>query len=270
LRFGLFVEGTTVLTPNGRTELTDLWHEICRGCSSRPTDTLSVHGFTKFQLVAMGDPPQARQGALARADSSKIPLDVVVSTTLRQQPFDVLVVAFDAHPPNQHLRPAATGATSGSDAPCQHDELSFVLKHFSRSKVLPDRLKREAAKLLALYARDPKAPPRSHGRPPRGSLDLLYMDPEFEGLVLSDDAAVRRVFSFDSRPKDWPTMRRTDRPKDVLRRVVDRWRRFGPLHLRDTYDRHPHAWAREVVRKAKPGSRLWAHPIAQRLAVLLG
>ena len=205
-RWALFVEGTKTLTPHRRAELVELWHELVSKMSNLSTKLVDVHGFTKFQLVAMGGDSQS--SPVASGDSQKIPLDAVIAITHQREPFDILVVAFDAHPANQRLQPTKHGKLASATVfrPCQVDEVAFVLHQFANSRILPDEFKLESASLLECYQQQPKPAPRGKGRPPRGLLDLLYMDPEFEALVTSDDAAVRAIFSFPKKPKDWPTL----------------------------------------------------------------
>lgn len=271
-RIGLFVEGTKRLVPTERSELEELWHELTVRCSKVPKARVLVHGFTKLQLVAMGDPPEERAASMKRGDFTKIPLDVEIALAHDREPFDVLIVAFDAHPANQHLRPKADGSTTSGGPPCQFEEIAFVLHHFSVSGSLPRPFKKACSEIRKRYRKRPKLPPRGSGRPPRDACDLLYMAPEFETLLVADDAAVRKVFSLEKRPKDWPTLPPTPSQdaKDVIRALVQRFKRHGPTHLRTDYDRHPHAWAREIVRQAEAHSPLWTHPVTQRLRLLLG
>ena len=193
-----------------------------------------------------------------------VPLDLRIRHEFDAQPFEVLLVAFDAHPKNQKLGPTPS-------SPCRHEELSFVLDRFSESSHLPARF-RDAAVTLRARRRSVPIPARGGGRAIRGPLDLLYMDPEFEALLVSDDNAVRRVFSFDSRPKDWPRLppAAANRPKVVLSRLIDRHRDRGPPHCRTTFNSNPHAWALEIVRAARRSHRFWRHPITARLRLILG
>lgn len=268
-RWGLFVEGAHWLVPQRRDELVELWHELVQACSKLSKDLVSVHGFNKGQLVAMGEPRDPLTRSLART-STEIPLDVMIATAYDQQPFEVLIVAFDAHPANECLQPTASGALRAGRAqrPCQREELHFVLRHLAESEVLPAPFRQDAASLLAHYQGAP-ASSRATGRPPRGSLDLLYMDPEFEALVTSDDSAILATLSLKSRPKGWPQFPpKRKKHKDTLEKAC----RMGtpPRHLRGAFRESPHAWALEILRNASERSRLWQHVIAARLRLLLG
>lgn len=146
-----------------------------------------------------------------------------------------------------------------------------MLHHFSVSGNLPKPFKNACSEIRKRYRKRPKLPSRGPGRPPRTACDLLYMSPEFETVLVADDAAVRKVFSLEKRPKDWPTLppAPSQDAKDVIRALVERFKKNGPTHLRADYDRHPHAWAREIIRHAGADSPLWAHPVTQRLRLLL-
>lgn len=84
-RWGLFVEGAHWLVPQRRDELVELWHELVQACSKLSKDLVSVHGFNKGQLVAMGEPRDPLTRSLART-STEIPLDVMIATAYDQQP----------------------------------------------------------------------------------------------------------------------------------------------------------------------------------------
>jgi hypothetical protein len=249
-RFGLFVEGANYAL--GRhDELSDLWTDLCAHFGVAGAD-VDVHGFSKGDILAMAPPAGVTLPV-------KRPLDALVRIAHRQKAFDVLIVCFDATPPND-LVPN-----------CLPGEVEFVLGHFAASTILPDQFRRDAERLCRHYRSQPKPEPRAPGRPPRSSVDVLYMDPQFEALVLADVAPWLGVFGLRRRPKDWPSMRWTGRLDDLLVRVVEAGRRHGqaPRHLHAGDVRaHKHAWAREAVRCAS--RRVWETQIATRLEVLLG
>ena len=256
LRFGFFVEGANTTSVRDWDALRGLWQELCGRFGVAP-DRVDVHGFSKAQLVAMANtPPGIRT-------TTRLPLDVVVSIEHGRRPFDVLIVAFDAHPPNQDLLPSS----------CLRTEVDFVLDAFARSQVMPALFARQAAALVAHYKANPRTP-RGSGRPTRAHVDIIYMDPMFEALVLSDPAAWRDVFGLKRFPRDWPSMKRSDRHLDQLMAKViavgaaARGARI-PAHLHGDLKANKHAFALEAVRHAGRNSPLWRHPIATRLAELL-
>ena len=258
-RVALFVEGTTVLTPRGRNDLAELWRYQCSQISSLPPDRLDVLGFSKQQIVLM-DAAHAHM-----AGAGKVPLDVAIERQYRRQAFDDLVIAFDAHPANQAIR-----LVEGDELPCLRHEKDFVLERLAASEILPAAFRAAAQRLLRHYAAN-RARPRADTRPPIGQVELVYMDPTFEAMLLQDCAALRRVFGLASAPGGWPSLPfAEDRPDFALRKIVNEHRRTGPNHLRLTYDAAKHAWAQEILRNARPSSPIWAHDIATRLGKVLG
>ncbi len=255
-RFGLFVEGAHTSSLHDRDALVRLWRALCEGFGVEE-GRVDVHGFSKAHILAMRPlPPGVRL-------TTRQPLDTLVDIEHRKRSFDVLVVAFDAHPANQDLLPHS----------CLRTEVNFVLKGFASSTVLPSRFRQEAEALLTRYERSPKTP-RGPGRPPRGPLDTIYMDPMFEALVLADPAAWRDIFGLDRFPKDWPSVKRSDRQLDqVMARMVQAARRTKsatlPKHLGWDVKANKHAFALEALRHAGATSPIWRHPIATRLAEVL-
>lgn len=251
-RTALFVEGTNILTPHGRDDLRDLWRYACSQLTPFPVDQLDVYGFSKLQVVIM-DPAHA-----SLPTANRIPLDILIEKTFADRPFESLLVAFDAHPANQALAPTKGG-------PCLRLEKDFVLERLSQSPRMPDRFRRAADQLLDHY-RNNRGQPRATRRPPIGDLELIYMAPSFEALVLQDESPLRALFGLKKTPKTWPQIPpRSNRPDFVLRAIVDEHHRSGPAHLRVRYDAAKHAWAKEILRLASRTSRIWTHEIAQRI-----
>lgn len=257
-RVALFVEGVNRETPRGRDDLQELWRFLCGNISAFPPDRIDVHGFTKQQIVIMNPSHATMPGA------AKIPLDVFIERTFKKQAFDRLVIAFDAHPANQEI-PLVEGQTS----PCLRVEKDTVLSHLATSRVLPKPFRTAAARLLAHYAKN-RAAPRVRARPPIGEVELVYMDPMFEAMLLQDVAALRATFGLKRAPKDWPVLPYADdRPDFALRRIVNEHRLAGPGYLRLPYDAAKHAWAQELLRNAVETSAIWKHAIVQRLTKVL-
>jgi hypothetical protein len=252
-RIGLFVEGKNLLGPHGRDGLRDLWHFKCAALRGVPSAHIDVHGFIKDQLEYM-----APKHAASPPPSGQPKLDVLIEVHHRKSRFDRLIVAFDAHPANQ-----AAGVVSKT--PCLRLEKDFVLECFAKSAFLPAAFRTASAALLTHY-RAHRGQSRAPTRPPIGDVELVFMEPTFEAAVLQDAAALRRVFGLASVPAAWPRFPVTSlRPDFVFRDIVNRHRRQGPLYLRTHYDADKHAWAREVLRNAGPGSKIWQHEISQRL-----
>lgn len=258
-RIALFVEGTNLPTPRNRDDLVELWRHQCGVLSAFPRDHLDVYGFTKQQIVIMSPEHDVRLPG-----AGKIPLDVMIERRHREKPFDGLVIAFDAYPANQ-----AIALQPPLQTPCLRVEKDFVLRWLARSKILPQQFRDQAACLLAHYDAN-RALPRAAARPPMGELELLYMDPTFEALVLEDPGALRAVFGFKKTPTTWPALPPSgSRPDFVLRTIVQAHHKIGPKHLRLRYDAAKHAWAHEILKHAAVGSAIWQHPIAARLKKVL-
>ncbi len=252
VRVGLFVEGVSLLTPRGRDNLRELWRYQCGKVSQFPPDRVDVYGFSKQQLVLMAPSHAGVPGA------GKMPLDVFIERKHQETPFHILIVAFDAFPANQAIKVIP-------GAPCLRLEKDFLLERFKMSELLPPPFRAAAAALLAHY-RGNRGQPRTGTRPPFGNVEVVYMEPTFEALLLQDDKALRAVFGLRKTPKTWPAFPHVgQRPDAVLRKIVDAHCRSGPNYLRVPYDAGKHAWAHEVLKKAPTTSAIWTHVIAERL-----
>lgn len=255
-RVALFVEGTSLPTPSRRNDLQELWRHLGERVSQFPRDQLDVYGFSKQQIIIMHPKHAAMPGA------GKIPLDVAIDLRYRERPFQGLVVAFDAYPANQAIEIVR-------GAPCLRLERDFVLRQFAASRLLPPQFRAGARSLLTHYRRA-LGQARDATRPPLGDVEIIYMDPMFEALVLQDAAALRGVFGLSRTPNDWPALPYSDsRPDFALGKIVNEHRKDGPKHLRLPYAAAKHSWAHEVLRHAPPTSAIWSHVIASRLAKLL-
>jgi hypothetical protein len=242
---GLFVEGTNAVDVRGHDALRALWEEI----AGRP---LFVHGFSKAQLVALQSPPGVRH--------DREPLDIFIERCHRGEGFRLVILAFDAEPPNQYLARS-----------CPRSEVDFVLERFVARRYLPQPFLAEAGRLLQHYAQQPRLPPRAPGRPPHGPLDVLLMDPMFESLLVADEGAALRTMGFARRPRNWPTFDATSRKPDMhIFQPMTRLRApRPPRRIRGDFRANKHGWALEIIRSARPNSPLWHHAIAKRLALLL-
>lgn len=257
-RVALFVEGVNRETPRGRDDLQELWRFLCANISSFPSNRIDVYGFTKQQIVIM-DPARAAMPGVA-----KTPLDVFIALTFKKRAFDRLVIAFDAHPANQEI-PLVEGQAS----PCLRVEKDFVLSRLAASQGFPEPFRTAAARLLAHYSGN-RAASRRSARPPIGDVELVYMDPMFEAMLLQDVTPLRATFGLKKAPKDWPALPYADdHPDFALRKLVNKHRFAGPEYLRLSYDAAKHAWAQEILRNAGKTSAIWEHAIVQRLIKVL-
>lgn len=257
-RVGLFVEGRRQPTPGERDDLLELWRYQCGRVSHFPPEQLDVYGFSKQQIVIM-DPAHA-----AIPIAGKISLDVEIEQKFKARPFQYLLIAFDAIPANQAIQ-----LNRDEQSPCLRAEKNFLLERLAKSTILPSQFCAAAARLLAHYQKN-RSEPRAPKRPPIGAVELIYMDPTFESLVLQDERAIRSLFELKKTPSAWPALPpEGERPDFVLRKIVNAHRICGPKHLRVPYDAAKHAWAQEILRNAPANSPIWQHPIAVRLQKVL-
>lgn len=247
LRLALFVEGPPHFDLSGRVHLKNLWNRLC-GLSG-VTGSLQVVGFSKSQLRKMAHRPEIR-------DSGTQPLDRLVAQHYDREVFDRAIVAFDALPDNQEVVPKG----------CRHNEIDFVLEHFEASPQLPHQIRAAATRLRAHYATDPS---RRTMRDP-GPLEILYMWPNFEGLLVSDEPTVKRALIGHNRPTPtkWPTFTATIRNPDqsVLPQAVACASKAARDIVRGTFKINKRGWAEYIIRYAQPNSRILKHPITRRLA----
>ncbi len=120
-------------------------------------ERVAVHGFHKGQIVMMAVEP------LFRFTGTQ-PLDVHIARAHEREPFDVLIVAFDAMPPNQEI--------------VEHgclNEIRFLVERFVARRHLPAPFLADADRLLTHYSQMAR-PPRTRRYAPR--LDAIFMEPE--------------------------------------------------------------------------------------------
>jgi hypothetical protein len=136
--------------------------------------------------------------------------------------------------------------------------------------VLPEPFLDAARRLQRWYGKHPIRP-RAAGRPPRLTLEVLFMDPCFDALFAVDPASVRTGTGHARYPKDWPTFdpRALAPERTFLERATKRATRDAFKGIPGTYVAARHEWGHRFVTEAGPRARLLAHPIATRLGTLL-
>lgn len=247
-RFGLFVEGAHYTSGRGWDALVALWAELAL-CHGVQPDRVDVHGFHKGQIVMMAENPGFHF-------SGTQPLDVQIARAHKARPFDILIVAFDAMPANQEL--IEPGCLS---------EIVFLVERMHIRGHLPAQFLGDAGRLLRHYAAVPR-PPRTRSYAPR--LDVVFMEPEFEALVVCDEQGVRAALDVPARTRDWPKFNIPgQRPKEVLSAAVEFASSALRGRIRGDVKSNRHAWALQIVRTAGRRPRMMAHPIMTRLAALL-
>lgn len=246
----VFAEGSDYTDIRGRRPLAELWTELCVKLVPAPPQ-LSIFGMTKAQIVALGE--------TGKVAGSREALDIFIERMYQRHAFDVAIVAFDRIPQNQHIPYG-----------CLRSEVNFILRHFIERKHLSPVWTHAAEQLLQHYRNNPQSP-RGPGRPPRVDLDVLYMDPMFEGLLVADESVVLEAVGLERRPKDWPSFDSVNLRPDstILQRAVKFASKEVRRTLRGDMKTHKHDWALQIIRSAAPTSRLFQHPIAQRLQTLL-
>jgi hypothetical protein len=245
-RFGLFVEGSHYSSLRGLDALVELWHSLAEQHGVTP-ERVDVQAFHKGQVELM-----AETRALEYAGVP--PLDAVISKAHADSPFDILIVAIDALPENNELR---------DEKGCLA-EMRWMFERFVAREILPQPFLEDTHQLLEHYAQDPR-PPRTRNHYPR--IDAVFMEPEFEALVVSDEGLVKIALEVED-PDEWPSFKNRP-PKAILEAAVEA---AGPRvrrRVRGDIKSNRHAWALEIVRKAAGRTRFAKHNIMQRLQAVL-
>lgn len=259
---GIFVEGSRPTDPL-RDDFAKLWRLLSEHCGRSDVE-LEIVGITKGNIIKLSDlRPRGTATTLAKnatqASGDREALDIAIQRLHTKRPLDRVIIAFDRWPSNQYL-PVEEQALRCPMRP----EVAFVLNKLARSSRLDDRFKQAADRLLERYgSRDILAP-----RPGAlGPVEVLFMDPMFESLLVHDEPTVRKALNVpDKAPKDWPKFKTTERALDkaVLDPAVK-----SAIRGRASYSTAKARWAHTIVKAAAQNAKLWEHPLAQRLCRLL-
>jgi hypothetical protein len=245
----LFVEGAAAAGTPDHDNLSKLWTTLCKIC--RIAQAPRVVGFSKNHLAKMADPPDVQM-------AGQQPLHLLVAQHYDREPFRRAIVAFDALPANQAVVPA-----NG-----MRGEVNFVLQCFEGCEKLPEAIRKAARSLLHWY--EIPCAQRSVRAP--GALEIIYMNPSFEALLVSDEASVRRALVGEGErlPSEWPTFNQNERHPEqhILPQCVDCARREARVIVRGSFKTNKHAWAEYILRHVRHDSDLLNHEIAARLAVI--
>jgi len=259
---GLFVEGSRGTDPL-RDDFEKMWKLLCERCGYADID-LEIAGISKGNIIELRDlEPRATATALVKgvtqASGGRESLDAAIQRLHAKKPLDRVIIAFDRWPSNQSI-PA-----EDQDLACpMRPEVAFVLGKLAKSSKLDDRFKKAADKLLERYGSRDTLTPRAGAM---GPVEVLFMDPMFEALLVHDEPTVRKALNVpDKAPRDWPKFKTTERALDkaVLDPAVKSASR-GP----QSYSGAKARWGHRIVKAAAPDAKLWAHPLAQRLCRLL-
>lgn len=259
---GLFVEGSRGTDPL-RDDFEGLWKLLCKHCGYTDLE-IEIVGISKGNIIELRDlEPRETATVLVKgatqASGGRESLDAAIQRLHTKTPLDRVIIAFDRWPSNQHI-PAAD-----RDLPCpMRPEVAFVLDKLAKSSKLDARFKHAAGKLLERYGSRDSLTPRDGAM---GPVEVLFMDPMFEALLVHDEPAVRRALGVTDRaPKNWPSFKTTERALDktVLEPAVK-----SAIRGHASYSAAKSRWGHAIVKAAATDARLWSHPLAQRLCRLL-
>lgn len=256
VELGIFAEGSDPTDPS-RDRFRELWAEQLCGRLGVLPEKVRIYPFFKLQIELLGDPVGVQQRSVG---STREPLDLLIRRSHERDGFWTAVIAFDRTPPNKSLK-----------EPCLRTEVDFVLQGIVKRGLLSGLPFHDEAERLLEHYRLNRGVPRGPGRPPRGCLDLLYMDPEFEGLFVGDETTVLHALGHDRRPKDWPTFDPDALypARDVLGKAVRLAARDVKAKVRGNMETNKHGWAGWILKHAADDARLFQHPIVDRLRTIL-
>ena len=222
---------------------------------------------SKTHLVAMDPANPPMSGAGER-------LDQLMVRVLAQKPFDVAVVAWDLSPSWNPKGPF-----------CRWFETVDLYKFLSASEDLPDIWREKARQRFQDLSSRPA--PSYRKRLPLlapGMVLPVCMEPLFEGLLVQDEAAVRRALGLKRAPVGWPRAGWADarerRPdlKVLTPAIASLWH-MNPRpevlrKVRGDMKTHKSDWGefllRELLADHQARAVVLAHFISRRLLELLG
>jgi hypothetical protein len=259
---GVFAEGSRPTDPL-RDDFEKMWKLLCEHCGHHDVE-LQIVGISKGNIIELRDlEPRATATALVKGatqlSGGKDSLDVVIQRLHAEKPLDRVIIAFDWWRPNQEI------PVKDQNLPCpMRPEVAFLLGKLAKSSKLDDRFRKAADKLLERYGSRDLLPPRAGAM---GPVEVLFMDPMFEALLVHDEPTVRKALEVaDRAPRDWPKFKTTERALDktVLDRAVK-----SAIRGRASYSDAKARWGHRIVKAAAPDAKLWDHPLAQRICRLL-
>ncbi len=261
---GLFAEGSRATDPF-LDAFGEIWRRITAHCGH--SADVRVFAFDKGHIVRLRPetiPIRAAATRLARKAGRTHPLpggeplDVLLARTIAGERLERVLLAFDRFPSNQQL------TEDERRRPCQmRAEVAFVLGHLSASPRLPERFRASASRLQRRYASDGELLPRDRANE---CMEIVFMDPMFEAILVSDETTVRKALGFDSRPKDWPKFKTRERALDKL--VLDPAVECSE-HRSGAYLAAKAKWGLQFLKAASDRAALWEHPIARRVCRIL-
>lgn len=200
-------------------------------------------------------------------------LDQLMARVLARAPFDVAVIAWDLVPAwNPHGRF------------CRWKETVDLYRFLSDSGELPEIWREKAEQRFRELSG--RTAPSERRRLPRLEVGMILpvcMEPVFEGLLVQDEAAVKRVLGLKGEPKGWPRVGWADpqemRPDSrVLAPAITSLRHLRPppgvfRKIRGDLKSHKSEWGefllRELLNDDQARPLILSHPISERLTELL-
>lgn len=265
LRVALFVEGSEG-PPAARkpSALQRIWNDDLARSVDIPAFDVVVP-ISKKHLVAMDpdNPPMSGAGES---------LDQLMVRMMRREPFDAAVVAWDLVP-----------AWNPTGSQCRWRETLDFYRLLSVSECLPALWKQRAGKRWREL--DGRASPGERERPPRlvrGMALALCMEPMFEGLLVQDEAALKRALGVQGKPltrwppaKRWKNRGRHDPDRKLIGPAVSAARNVKPQPrklrpVRGSWLTNKDGWGefllRELLADEQARPTVLAHPLCRRLA----
>jgi len=272
LRIALFVEGS-ISPPQSRGDpaLNRIWNEVL-GSELNLHPFCSIVPISKKHLVAMDprNPPMS---------GSQEPLDYLmarkleIARRLKQDPFDVAVVAWDLVP-----------AWNPEGPYCRWTETVDLYRFLAVSQVLPDIWKNQARRRLQeLEGRH--QPSARMSLPPlkQGMVLAVCMEPMFEALLVQDEGAVKRALQVSETPRGWPRQgwgdcRERHPDRRILMPAIAAIQSIKPRlrcvkHIRGDMRTKKDEWGEYILRRLfgdpKARASVLQHPLPARLVELL-
>lgn len=259
----LFAEGSLGQPTRRGDPFVRLWRRLLvRELELRPI--ARVVPIDKRVLVAMDPDSPAMSGA-------SVGLDELILREIEGDGIDVAVAAWDLLPP---WDPAANA--------CRWNECLNLYRHLSRSDVLPDEWRDDAASRYSeLRARpSPGARVQAPGARPNSVL-AVCMEPMFEAILTACEAGVRRALGVEGRGiRDWPPWSdHGEIDRRVIQPALSAARAVRPTpavfrQIRGDFRTAKHEWAEYLLRELFADERcrdqLVRTSFCQRLIEVIG
>jgi hypothetical protein len=197
-------------------------------------------------------------------------LDQLMARVLHRSPFDAAVIAWDLVP-----------AWNPTGEYCRWQETLDFYRYLSLSDGLPEPWRQRAGDRLAEL--ESRGEPAARMQPPRlarHTILALCMEPMFEGLLVQDEAAIKRALGLAGNIPGWPRQGWGDtkelRPDQrLLQPAVLAARSMKPqpkaiAGVRGSWITNKDGWGELLLQRllldTEASPRVLAHPLCRRLA----